>query len=220
MMNDPSPRRGFLGRMLALAAGLGVPGAVGGASEPGLAEPGVADSGGASRVEDPWIKRVRGRHRVVFHSHEPTGGISLRWARTFLDTQKSSYGLSDADSTVVVGLNGKAIGLLFNDHMWAKYPIGATLGMPGSVNPAGPAGTNEVAGLIARGTILLMCQNSLRVSGQRFLPEATRADASLRSAFAAEASANLLAGVETVPAMIVTLQQAQDLGCRYVYGGA
>jgi intracellular sulfur oxidation DsrE/DsrF family protein len=31
--------------------------------------------------------------------------------------------------------------------------------------------------------------------------------------------ANLIAGVEVVPAMIVTLQQAQDRGCRYIYAG-
>ncbi|HYW29883.1 MAG TPA: hypothetical protein VE869_00155 [Gemmatimonas sp.] len=210
MINDSSPRRGFLGRLLAIAGGLGAPSAVAAAAEPRA----------VGLIEDAWTKRVRGKHRVIFHSHEPTGGISLRWAKTFLDTQKSSYALTDSDSTVVVGLNGKAIGLLFNDHMWAKYPIGATLGMPGSINPAGPAGSNEIAALVARGAILLVCQNSLRLSGQRFLPDAARGDASARSAFAQEAAANLIAGAETVPAMIVTLQQAQDLGCRYVYGGA
>ncbi|MES2521144.1 MAG: hypothetical protein V4617_00505 [Gemmatimonadota bacterium] len=209
MIDSTSPRRGFLGRLVALTAGLSLPGAAY-----------AAEPIPASRFDDPWTKRVRGKHRVIFHSHEPTGGISLRWARTFLDTQKASYGLSDADSTVMVGLNGKAIGLLFNDRLWSRYPIGATLGMPGAVNPAGPSGSKDIAELVSRGTILLVCQNSLRASGQRFLPEAARGDAAQRAAFAEEAAANLLPGVEIVPAMIVTLQQAQDLGCRYVYGGA
>jgi intracellular sulfur oxidation DsrE/DsrF family protein len=76
-----------------------------------------------------------------------------------------------------------------------------------------------VAQLVARGVIILACNNSLRAAGQRFLPEAQRGDAALRTAFSDEARSNLLPGVEVVPAMIVTLQQAQDRGCRYIYGG-
>jgi intracellular sulfur oxidation DsrE/DsrF family protein len=115
----------------------------------------------------------------------------------------------------VVGLNGRAIGLLFNDAIWGKYPIGETLQMPGSRN----ANSSLVAQLIARGVIILVCNNSLRAAGQRFLAEAQRGDAARRTAFSDEARANLLPGVEVVPAMIVTLQQAQDRGCRYIYGG-
>lgn len=170
-------------------------------------------------VADPWTRRITAKHRVVFHSHEPTGGLALRWARTFLDTQKASYGLRDEDSSVVVALNGKSVGLVFNDTLWSSYPIASALGMSGTVNPAGPAASNDFAKLIARGVVVLVCNNSLVASGQRFLPEATRADERARTAFYETARNNLLAGVEITPAMVVTLQQAQDLGCRYVYAG-
>ncbi len=165
------------------------------------------------------MARLGGTSRVMFHAHEPTAGLALRWAQTFLDTQKASYGRADKDSGVIVGLNGKSIGLVFNDAMWAKYPIAQTLSMTGSVNPAGPAGTNTIAQLLTRGVIILVCQNSLRASGQRFLPESQRGDAAARTAFATEVSANLSPGIEVVPAMVVTLQMAQDRGCRYVYAG-
>lgn len=168
---------------------------------------------------DPWTRRITGKHRVVFHSHEPTGGLALRWARTFLDTQQASYGLRDEDSSVVVALNGKSIGLAFNDTLWGSYPIATALGMSGTVNPAGPAASNDLAKLITRGVVVLVCNNSLLASGQRFLPEAARADARARTAFYETARNNLLAGVEITPAMVVTLQQAQDLGCRYIYAG-
>jgi hypothetical protein len=128
---------------------------------------------------------------------------------------QSAFGLADADSSVVVGLNGRAIGLLFNDAIWGKYPIGETLQMPGSRN----ANTALVAPLVSRGAIILVCNNSLRAAGQRFLPEQRRGEAALRTAFSEEARANLLPGVELTPTMIVTLQQAQDRGCRYIYGG-
>ena len=170
-------------------------------------------------LADPWTKRVTGKHRVVFHSHEPTGGLALRWARTFLDTQKSAYGLRDEDSSVVVALNGKAIGLAFGDALWGAYPIAATLGMTGAVNPSGPAASNDMAKLLTRGAIVLVCNNSLLASGQRFLPEANRGDERARTAFYEAAKAGLLPGVEITPAMVVTLQQAQDIGCRYVYAG-
>jgi intracellular sulfur oxidation DsrE/DsrF family protein len=182
--------------------------------------PGLAGASTLGREDEPWMRRVTGTQRVIFHSHEPTAGLALRWAATFLDTQTSSYGVHEADNSVIVGLNGKSIGLVFNDRLWSKYPVGATLGMPGDRNPAGPGGNGSLAALLARGVMVLVCHNSLRAAGQRFLPEGSRGDGAARTAFYEEARANLLPGVEIVPAMIVTLQQAQDRGCRYVYAGA
>lgn len=207
----PTPRRSFLTRIVAATAALGMTGA------PSSAAAKVLGAGAAD--DEPWMKKLSGSQRVIFHSHEATAGLAIRWAQTFLDTQKNSYGRTDKDCGVIVGLNGKSIGLMFNDAMWAKYPIGETLAMPGAKNPSGPAGTNAVAQLLARGVIILVCQNSLRASGQRFLPEAQRGDAAARTAFADDVTKNLLPGVESVPAMIVTLQLAQDRGCRYVYAG-
>lgn len=213
-LSQDTPRRSFLARVAAATAAFGLSAAPATARALSSAEGAMETA-----ADEPWMSRLSGTQRVIFHSHEATGGIALRWAQTFLDTQKSSYGKTDKDCGVVVGLNGKAIGLAFNDALWSKYPIGETLAMPGTKNPSGPTGTNAIAQLIARGVIVLVCQNSLRASGQRFLPEAQRGDAALRNAFADEAAKNLLPGVETVPAMIVTLQMAQDRGCRYVYGG-
>lgn len=205
-------RRSFLARVAAATAALGV-GALPSAAHASAGEAAV------SIDDEPWMKRITGTQRVIIHAHEPTAGLALRWAQTFLDTQKASYGRADADSSVVVGLNGKSVGLLFNDAMWAKYPIAQTLEMSGARNPAGPTGTNAIAQLLSRGVIILLCRNSLRASGQRFLPEPQRSDAAARTAFGDEVTANLLPGADIVPAMIVTLQMAQDRGCRYVYAG-
>lgn len=202
-MTMPNNRRGFLSRLAALGAALGV-----GAPATAVASSAMAD--------DPWMSRLKGAHRVVFHSHLPTEGLALRWAQTFLETQKTSYGAADQDCTVVVGLNGRSIGWFFNDALWAKYPtIGETMGMPGAKNPQ----LALIASLVPRGVILLACANSIRASGSRFLPAPARTDAALVSAFASEVRANLLPGIEVVPAMVVTLQHAQDRGCRYVYAG-
>lgn len=205
-------RRSFLSRLVGVGAALGLSmPRTAGAMEP---DP-EGEAKARAAADDPWISRLRGPHRVIFHSHLASDGIALRWAQTFLDTQKKAYGLADADSTVVVGFNGRAIGLLFNDAIWGKYPIGDTLQMPATRN----ANTVLVAQLAARGVIFLACANSIAAAGQRFLPESQRGDAALRTAFSDEVRANLLPSVEVVPAMIVTLQQAQDRGCRYIYGG-
>src|SRR6188474_3160378 len=100
-----TPRRSFLARLAAATAAFGL------AAPPAL----HAESAPRGSADDePWIKRLSGTQRVIFHAHEPTGGLALRWAQTFLDTQKNSYGKKDEDSGVVVGLNGKSIGLVFN----------------------------------------------------------------------------------------------------------
>ncbi len=211
-MTAHTARRDFLGRLAAFGATLGVlPGRV------LVAAPApAADVATAAAVEDPWMKRVAGTQRVVFHSHLPTDGLALRWAQTFLDTQKTVYGIREEDCTVMVGLNGRSIGWFFNDAMWAKYPtVGETMGMPGTRNPI----MESVAILARRNVLLLACGNSIRASGGRFLPAEQRADRERTTAFADEARKSLLPGVEVVPAMIVTLQQAQDRGLRYVYAG-
>jgi intracellular sulfur oxidation DsrE/DsrF family protein len=209
-----APRRRFLSDLAARvgALSLGVP-----AVTTALEVPGAGD--GTQRRDDAWIAKLRGAERVVFHSHEPTGGLALRWASTFLDTQKTDYGRRDDECSVVVGLNGKSVGLVFADALWERYPIAATLGMSGSVNPNGPRGSDLVRQLLERGVILLACRNSLRAAAQRFLPESERADAAARAEFTRALDGGLLPGTIVVPAMVVTLQHAQDRGCRYVYAG-
>jgi intracellular sulfur oxidation DsrE/DsrF family protein len=207
------PRRSFLARIAAAGAALGLP---------GLA---AADEGSRA-PEDPWMTRVKGSHRVVFHSHEPTNGLCFSWARNFLNTQRESYGAKDEDSTVIVGLNGRAVGMLYNDAMWARYPIAKVLGMPHARNPwqspldgSGVAATDTVEALRKRGVIVLVCNNSLRMGAIRFHPDGAKSDEATRAAFYADAKANLIPGVEIVPAMIVTLSQAQQRKCGYVYAG-
>ncbi len=200
-------RRSFLSRLATLGAALG------------LSSSSAAAASLHSHIQaadEPWMKRLTGKQKVLFHSHMPTDGQAIRWGQTFLDTQKSTYGLTDADSTVVIGLNGRSIGWFFNDALWARYPtIGEVMGAPGARNPQASA----VAALAPRGAVLLACNNSIRASWQRFLSDAQKADQTLRNGFADEIKANLLPGVDVVPAMVVTLQQAQDRGCRYIYAG-
>jgi intracellular sulfur oxidation DsrE/DsrF family protein len=209
-----TPRRGFLARLALAGAVLGVPG-LAARAEAEIAPP-----------DEPWMRKLKGKHRVVFHSHEPTNGLAFAWARNFLNTQRDHYGFRDEDSTVIVGLNGRAVGMLYNDAMWAKYPIAKVLGVPHARNPwqsplegSGVAPSDTVAELTKRGVIVLVCNNSLRQGAVRFHPDGPKTDETTRAAFYEEVRGNLVLGVEVVPAMIVTLQRAQATDCSYVYAG-
>jgi intracellular sulfur oxidation DsrE/DsrF family protein len=203
-------RRAFLSRLAALSAALGL------GAAPTDASPATSVAPGALR-DDPWVARLKGLHRVVFHSHMPAEGLALRWAQTFLDTQRATYGVAESDCCVVVGLNGRSIGWFFGDTLWSAHrTIGDVMGAPGTGNPQRAL----VTALSERGVILLACGNSIRASGQRFLPSPQRDDASARTAFAERVRNELLPGVDVVPSMVVTLQQAQDRGCRYIYAGS
>lgn len=209
----PQGRRGFLRRIAAFGAAVG---GITGLGTPLELSAEERESNTQDRRQDPWVRRLRGTQRVVFHSHMPTDGLAIRWAEIFLNTQKSEYGYSDQDCGVVVGLNGKSIGWLFSDAIWAKYPsVGEAMGARGGRNPM----SGIIASLIPRGVIVLACRNSIGLSGSRFLPENLRSDQKAQADFGKEVTSNLLPGVEIVPSMIVTLQQAQDRGCRYVYAG-
>ncbi len=206
-------RRQFLTRLAALGAGVGF-------LSPARASDALTAQTEADKLpllaDDPWMARLSGNHRVVFHSHMPTDALAIRWAEIFLDTQKRTYGIPESDCGVVVGLNGPSIAWLFNDAMWAKYPtIGGVMGAPGDRNPY----SQLVASLVPRGVIVLLCHNSLQRAGSRYLASPDRENDAAGLAFAEEARAKLLPGVEVVQAMIVTIQQAQDRGCRYVYAG-
>jgi intracellular sulfur oxidation DsrE/DsrF family protein len=221
-MSTVTPRRGFLASLATAAAALGF-------SRPAHAAVSLEDA--ALLDTDPWLARLTGAQKVIFHQHDPVDGLSFVWARTFLNTQRDTYKRADADTTLVIGLQGKAIGFAFNDAMWAKYPVGevlemksgddvATRNMFAARQPEAGAfydGTS-IPELQARGAVILVCNNSLRNSAGRFLRERPLTPAR-SAAFYDEIKANLLPNVFVVPAMIVALEMAQARGCRYIYAG-
>jgi intracellular sulfur oxidation DsrE/DsrF family protein len=207
-MTDINPRRTFLARLTALGASLGVPG--------------IASANTAP--DEAWMTRLRGEHRVIFHSHDPANGLAFSWARNFLNTQREAYAQRDADSSVLVGLNGRAVGMFYNDAMWAKYNVAKVLGMTHARNPwasplpgSGVPATDLIEALVQRGVQFLVCNNSLRMGAVRFHPDGAQSSEQTRAAFYEEAKQSLVPGVQIVPAMIITLQQAQKRGCSYVY---
>lgn len=202
------PRRGFLGQVMGALAALGVPGVA-------VAQRGTT----ALPTGEQWPARLTGAHKLVIHCHEPADGVAFAWASNFLDAQRDAYGLADRDSSVIIGLQGKALAYFYDDAMWAKYGIAQAFGVTGPGNPfRANGGGLTLASLQARGVILLACGNSLKRGATRWVKDrpVTR---EVAAAWEAEARASLAPGVEVVPAMVTTLVMAQERGCRYLYAG-
>src|SRR2546427_5827143 len=116
-------RRGFLGRVAAGAAAVGL----GGLFAPlrAAAEPLAARrDASASPDFEAWLNKITGKHKMVFDVPEPNDGFAFAWGRVFLNTTNEAYGTTDAQNTVVIVLRHSGIPFAMESAMWAKYKFG------------------------------------------------------------------------------------------------
>ena len=71
-----------------------------------------------------WMNRITAKHKAIFDSPEISEGTALYHAMSYLGSVKDVFGTGDSDASVVVVLRHRAVPLLFNDAMWAKYDLG------------------------------------------------------------------------------------------------
>jgi hypothetical protein len=224
-MIDPSttstPRRGFLGRLAAVAAAAGV------SAVPRVmfAEPSVA-----TPVEDEWLNKLTAKHRQFFDFPTYSDGLPLVHMLNYYETLNKAYNVKDSDINTVgtlYGAPGSTTLFAFNDAMWAKYKLGAILKFNDHKTNQ-PATRNvwrtdpEIAGLMVappasiealqkRGALFLLCNNALNLWAGLVAKE-NNAD---QAAVLADLKANMLPGVVLVPGMVVAIQMVQDKGIAY-----
>lgn len=229
----PSPRRTFLGKVAGTAAVLAA-----GSVLPAELRAAVPRS--ATRAVPPgdwdmsWVDHITGDHRQVFDAPEIGEGDALHQARTWIAGFKEVYGTTDADMHGVLVFRHKAIPVVVNDAMWAKYYLGKAYeqkdpasGKPAERNPFlnSNGGPNDKYGLIwpdggldtlvTRGQIVLACNMALRfMSGEL----AHKAKLDPKTVYT-ELRANLVPGVTLMPSGIFAVTRAQEAGCRLMYAG-
>ena len=215
-------RRSFLTRLSAVLGGVGTGLAVGSATASAqAARDGFAP---ARHTEDDWLDQVPGRHRVVFDTTAAQGfGEAIVFVNNFLTAAKTGYGLTDADSAVVLVARHSSTPFAYNDAMWAKY--GAHLAVrtglndpkthqPPTVNlfntaaPDLPHRGITIDSLIARGVRLAVCQMATRF----FAGQIAQATGGKEDAVFAELGANLVGQARFVAAGIVAVNRAQERG--------
>jgi intracellular sulfur oxidation DsrE/DsrF family protein len=176
--------------------------------------------------QDTWLQNLNGKHRQLFDSPQPGGGIPLVHIMNYLNTYQRVYNVTDAQLNTVGTFYGATTFHALRDEMWTKYRIaeflqglGVEPGTGGSANPwrtspqilgmTIPAASIEA--LQQRGTRFIVCNNALGI----FASLLANARGLAADAVAADLKANVLPGVEIVPAMVIAIGQAQEAGIAY-----
>jgi intracellular sulfur oxidation DsrE/DsrF family protein len=232
-LGSQTHRRSFLGRMFGAAAVTSL--TIVGAGEAAAQELGPED----------WIKEVKGTHRCLFDFPQHRNAIPLLHILNYIDTYAAAYktvpGQVGAVGTFYSAGPQSSISLAFNDAMWAKYGLGAYLGLKDGAgtpynrnvfnrptskdlhlvmqaidSPMIPALSDAIPALGIEnlqkmGAKFLLCANALSIwcleLGARGKGKATDIEKELR--------ANVLPGVNIVPAMVIAIEKAQEAGIRY-----
>ena len=238
-------RRQFIGELAASAAALAAvactPAAT--ATAPSQAPtPAKAPTGAAANADAPprnmpvapktwdasWMNRITAKHKAVFDSPEIDEGTALFQAMMYLDAVKDVFGTGDSDASVVVVLRHRAVPLLFNDAIWAKYDMGTLTKTLDSktgkgvvrntyyqnVDAQGNPKTDDrpsatIKSLSARGVIFVGCDLATRVFSSRAAAATKRPSQQVYE----EIKANLVAGATLMPTGVFGMLMAQEAGC-------
>ena len=218
---DPTPRRGFLGRLTAgTVAMMGVA-----AAAPSTLE---AETLVASPADD-WLNGLTGTYRQFFDAVTVNEGFPFSFAMTFMNTIGETYKVSDKDINAVVGLRHFAIPLAFNNDIWAKYKLGEMFKINDPVTKA-PAVRNPYA-YAKEGELLFpgMAFEKIQARGATFTVcnVALTVLSGMAAGFAGQPKegakedwlAGMFKGVNVVPSGVFAVNRAQKKGCTYCYAG-
>ncbi|PYP69182.1 MAG: hypothetical protein DMD36_10930 [Gemmatimonadetes bacterium] len=222
-----TPRRGFLGRLAAGAAALGLGGLV--APAEAAAERRVAPRTPANPEFEAWLNKMTGKHKMLYDMPEPNSGFGFAWARIFLNTTNETYGTTDAENTVVIVLRHNAIPFGMKSDMWPKYKLGeffkindAATNAAAARNPFAyvkpgdlPFPGMAVDELVAKGVLFGICNMALTFYSAQMAKKTAMQAETIKKDWVA----NLLPGVQVVPSGVIAINRAQEKGCAYCFAG-
>jgi hypothetical protein len=223
-----SGRRGFLGRLAAGAAAMGLGSLV--APVEGAAQLARTPRAAGTNPEfESWLNKITGKHKMIFDVPEPNDGFVFAWARVFLNTTNENYGTTDGDNSVVIVLRHAGIPFAMQSPMWAKYKLGQTfkindpatkgpsirhplIGLKPGDAPIPGMGTDE---LISKGALVGVCNIALTFYSMNMAKETGIPAETIKKDWVA----NLLPGVTVVPSGVIAVNRAQEKGCAYCFAG-
>ena len=219
------PRRKFLQSLTLGAAALGTTGLT-------ISINASAGNTGGKHNTDPeaWMKKITGKHRIVYDVTEPHHQFPFAWPRVFLLTNEAT-GTPPNECSVVVILRHNAIPFAMDNRLWEKYKFGEMFHVTdlntnetAMKNPFWkPApGTYKFPGFGA----VSIGINELQESGVQFL--ACDAALTVYSAVAAGENGNaaevkkewtegILPGIHIVASGVWAVGRAQEKGCGYCF---
>jgi intracellular sulfur oxidation DsrE/DsrF family protein len=217
LMATKTARRGFLGRIAAAAAVVGL----GGVSSRAGAENARREVS-ADAALDAWFGKIQGKHRIIFDAPEPNDGLVAIWPRVYLNTMADTY---PGTATAVVILRHGAIPLAMGDAVWAKYGFGDMFkikdgGATATRNPYAtitglPIPGLGIAELLKSGVLVGACDVALTIYSSGAAKKMNLDPAVVKK----EWIAGLLPGVQVVPSGVLGVAHSQELGCVYCFAG-
>jgi intracellular sulfur oxidation DsrE/DsrF family protein len=244
LLNQNTPRRGFLGKLAGGAAALGLTALLSPldlrAQQKGTPKAAAASAAPKSEA-DLWFDKVRGKHRVVYDATRTHEIMPFVWPKVFLLTNQAT-GSPPSDCGVVVVLRHEAIAYAFQDKMWEKYRFADLL----KVSELGPAfqAADAATAIRTRNPFLNTKPGDFKVPGfgdvPIGIPELQKdgvmfcvcnAAMTVYSTVAGgqvnmrpeevmkEWKENLIPGIQVVPSGVWALGRAQEKNCAYIFAG-
>lgn len=179
----------------------------------------------AQEPSDRWLKGIDAKHKQLFDAPAPAGGVPLVHIMNYYDTYNKAYNVKDSDIDAVLTFYGSTTLYGINDAAWAKYRIGEFLdtkdasGQFATANPWRSSPTimgmtiapASIEALQKRGATMILCNNALSIfAGMIAAKRGLEANAVYT-----DLKANMLPGVELVPAMVIAIEQGTRAGLSY-----
>ena len=217
---ESTPRRGFLARLATGAVALVAGGQA--AARAASSSPSAA----FLQAEEPWLKRINGKHRQIFDAMEVNSGFPLVMTHIWLMTNKSAYNLPASQLSAVLVLRHNAIAMCMNDSIWAKYKLGEVFNVtdPVTNKPAerniyaatksfamAPMADAALDNLNGRGVVLCGCNMAL----MHYSEVAAEKIGVAKDVALQDWKKGLLPGVTLVPSGVLAVGRAQEHGCTY-----
>jgi intracellular sulfur oxidation DsrE/DsrF family protein len=218
LMTSTTARRGFLGRLAAVAAAAGL----GGVTPSRLAAEEAPHDRSLDAALDAWFGRIKGKHKMIFDAPEPNSGMVAIWPRVYLNTMAATW---PGEATAVVILRHAGLALALGDPVWAKYGIGEMFAIKDGDAPAKrnvyatitglPIPGLGIAELLKSGVLVGACDVALTIYSAGAAKKMGLDPETVKK----EWVAGLLPGVQVVPSGVLGVARSQELGCAYCFAG-
>jgi len=183
----------------------------------------------ARHNDDDWYDQTPAKHRFFIDTTEPGAfGQALAWSRNFLEASTSGYGLTDADTALIICARHDSTPFAYTDAMWAKYGAifaersafvdpktkqapSTNVYLASGYGEALRSGGVTLDAVLKRGVRVAVCGLATkRLSGMI----AKKSGVSPEEAFK-ELSANLVPNAHIVAAGIIAVNRAQERGYTF-----
>lgn len=225
--HQSSPRRKFLGNLVAGAAAFGLA---------GVTSPFTAVAANPDKFADDadmWFSKIKGKHRIAFDVPHANGIFPFAWPKVFLLTNEKT-GTPAKDCNAVVIFRHTAIGYAMQNGLWEKYKFGEMFKADDPMTKAAATrnpfwepkhGDFKVPGLgpvdigindlQKDGVMFCVCDMALTV----FSAGAAEGMNLKAEDVKKEWVAGLLPGIQLVPSGVWAIGRAQEHGCAYCFAG-